>query len=306
MKIWVLASKLDYFEAVRAFKELGTITWRFTYRSRYLKVNDIVYLYSGVPKQHLSAVLRVTNMPGTDIDDSSYFLPSSGKPKDPKKVVMTVDLTLEYLLPPSVHSDLSLNKLNKNGFAGNPQRLRSLTDETANYIADVLGLIALDSDVNAENLATDRDLISELESKIEDCDYSVEDKFAETKVRGSGQYVFARAVKKNYDYRCAITGISTSNFLIASHIVPWSLDESIRTDPSNGICLSVFVDRAFETGALTIEDNLEIKIDGKLSSTDPYLYGLLEQYDGTFLRAPKQQQPNPDFLRRRRELNDVL
>jgi predicted restriction endonuclease len=67
--------------------------------------------------------------------------------------------------------------------------------------------------------------------------------------------------KANYGNRCAITGITTRSFLIAAHVVPWSEDQSIRLDPSNGICLSLLVDRAFENGCLEIEDDYTIRID---------------------------------------------
>ncbi len=53
-------------------------------------------------------------------------------------------------------------------------------------------------------------------------DYSVEDQYANVKVRGSPHQEFALQVKLNYQYQCAISGIKTKAFLVASHIVPWS------------------------------------------------------------------------------------
>ncbi len=41
------------------------------------------------------------------------------------------------------------------------------------------------------------------------------------------QRAFAKVVKDNYGWECAITGVKTREFLIASHIVPWADDETI-------------------------------------------------------------------------------
>lgn len=123
---------------------------------------------------------------------------------------------------------------------------------------------------------------------------------ATIKTRGSAQKAFAGAVKANYEYRCAITGVVTKDFLVASHIVPWSEDQSIRLDPSNGICLSLLVDRAFEQGYLQIEDDLTIRIDWGRVGNDQALRSQLEPYNGKKLSAPAKQTPRPEYLQRRR------
>ena len=102
--------------------------------------------------------------------------------------------------------------------------------------------------------------------------------------------------------RCAITGIETSEFLVAAHIVPWSTDQSIRLDPSNGICLSLLVDRAFEKGYLIIEDDLTIRVDGDRLGDDDSLRSQLEPYSGRKLNAPVVGGPKIEYLQRRRAL----
>ncbi|KUM35249.1 HNH endonuclease signature motif containing protein [Arthrobacter sp. EpRS71] len=77
----------------------------------------------------------------------------------------------------------------------------------------------------------------------------------------SAQRAFAETVKSNYSGHCAITGISTREFLVASHIVPWSKAPGIRIDPSNGIRLSTFVDRASDAGFLQIGTDYVVRID---------------------------------------------
>ena len=101
--------------------------------------------------------------------------------------------------------------------------------------------------------------------------------------------------------QCAITGVRSRDFLVAAHIVPWSVDQKIRLDPSNGICLSLLVDRAFESGHLVIDDDLTMRLNLERVGDDAALRSLLEPYDGKVLKAPKDSPPNPEYLKRRRE-----
>jgi predicted restriction endonuclease len=157
-------------------------------------------------------------------------------------------------------------------------------------------------DAVAETLEADPEEVEAFRQNIENQSYEVPDSTATIKTRGSAQKAFAEAVKANYGFRCAITGVATKGFLVASHIVPWSKDQSIRIDPSNGICLSLLVDRAFETGYLKIEDDLTIHIDWDRVGDDQVLRSQLEPYDGQTLSSPAKEAPRPEYLRRRRTL----
>lgn len=157
-------------------------------------------------------------------------------------------------------------------------------------------------DSAAEFLESDPDEVDAFRHQIEQKSYEVANSTATVKTRGSAQKAFAGAVKANYGNRCAITGIVTKDFLVASHIVPWSVDQSIRLDPSNGICLSLLVDRAFEKGYLLIEDDLTIRIDWGRVADDEVLRTQLERYDGQQLNAPSKEVPMPEYLQRRRAL----
>lgn len=157
-------------------------------------------------------------------------------------------------------------------------------------------------DAAAEAIDADPDEVEAFREQIKQKSYAVADSSATVKTRGSAQKAFADAVKANYGYRCAITGVATKDFLVAAHIVPWSKDQSIRLDPSNGICLSLFVDRAFEKGHLLIEDDLTIRIDWGRVGRDQALRSQLKPYDGQKLGVPKQQAPRPEYLQRRRAL----
>lgn len=157
-------------------------------------------------------------------------------------------------------------------------------------------------DAAAETLEVDADAVATFSASIQSKRYAVPDSTATMKIRGAAQRAFAGAVKANYEHRCAITGITTKEFLVASHIVPWSEDQSIRLDPSNGICLSLIVDRAFEKGHLQVQDDGTISIDLERIGSDETLRNLLEPYAGQKLHVPKQKAPKPEYLRRRRAL----
>lgn len=162
-----------------------------------------------------------------------------------------------------------------------------------------------DNDIAAESLATDSAEVGKLRKQIDSKDYAVPDATASVKTRGSAQRAFADAVKTNYGYRCAVTGIATRDFLVASHIVPWSQDQSIRLDPSNGICLSLIVDRAFEAGYLRIEDDFTINIDRDRIGDDQALLDALLPHHGRNLSTPRAGAPKVEYLRRRREVVGV-
>jgi hypothetical protein len=157
-------------------------------------------------------------------------------------------------------------------------------------------------DAPAETFEADPDQVEAFRNQIEHERFEVPDSTATVKTRGSAQKAFADAVKTNYGFRCAITGIETKDFLVAAHIVPWSKDQSIRLDPSNGICLSLMLDRAFEKGYLLIEDNHTIRIDWDRVGEDHVLRSQLEPYDGRKLNVPAAGGPKLEYLQRRRVL----
>lgn len=157
-------------------------------------------------------------------------------------------------------------------------------------------------DAAAEKLEADPDEVKAFRHQIVLKSFEVPDSTATVKTRGSAQKAFAGAVKANYGYRCAITGIENKDFLVAAHIVPWSEDQSIRLDPSNGICLSLFVDRAFEKGYLVIEDDHSIRIDLHRVGDDDALRKELEPYEGQTLHPPAKEGPKLEYLQRRRAI----
>jgi hypothetical protein len=161
-------------------------------------------------------------------------------------------------------------------------------------------------DAAAEAVEVSTEEVEPFREQIENKNYEVSDTHTTVKTRGSAQRAFAEVVKANYGSQCAVTGIKNRKFLVASHIVPWSVDKTIRLDPSNGICLSLLVDRAFENGYLLIDDELTVRVDWDRVGNDDALRNNLQPYDGKKLKAPKSGKPKLDYLQRRRELVKAL
>lgn len=157
-------------------------------------------------------------------------------------------------------------------------------------------------DAAAEDMDFSDEEIEALKEQFDEKNYKVLDAFATAKTRGSAQRVFAKEVKGNYGFKCAVTGVQTRAFLVASHIVPWGVDENIRLDPSNGICLSLLADRAFELGYLIINDCLTVEINFDKVGADDVLREYLEPYDGKRISIPTKGSPKVEYLQRRRKI----
>lgn len=111
------------------------------------------------------------------------------------------------------------------------------------------------------------------------------------------QSFFREAVLSSYEAICCVTGIAVRECLIASHIVPGSKDEKLRTDPTNGLCLSATFDRIFDAGLMTVSDDLTIRFSASVEqSRIPEHQDLLCRYQGQAIRRPHRFLPSMDCL----------
>lgn len=124
-----------------------------------------------------------------------------------------------------------------------------------------------------------------------------ETKIREVKTRVN-QHVFREMVLANYATRCAITGINIPSLLVASHIIPWSVNEKERLNPENGICLSPLYDRAFDQGLIGITPDLTIQVSSTLKAYDkePFHQTHFAALHGAKLRAAEKYKPRKEFL----------
>jgi putative restriction endonuclease len=78
------------------------------------------------------------------------------------------------------------------------------------------------------------------------------------------QAFFRRSVLASYNFRCCVTGMNTSDLLVAGHIIPWSHSIIHRTNPGNGLCMNALFDKAFDKGLMTITPDYEIRFSASL------------------------------------------
>jgi hypothetical protein len=81
------------------------------------------------------------------------------------------------------------------------------------------------------------------------------------------QSFFRKAILSSYESCCCICGIDLPPLLIASHIVPWSANKDIRSDPENGLCLCALHDKAFDRGLISMNASLEIIVSPSVKAT---------------------------------------
>jgi hypothetical protein len=74
------------------------------------------------------------------------------------------------------------------------------------------------------------------------------------------QSFFRKTVLTSYENRCAICSLTIPALLVAGHIIPWSADVMRRADPTNGLCLCAFHDRAFDRGYIGLDENLRVLV----------------------------------------------
>jgi putative restriction endonuclease len=113
------------------------------------------------------------------------------------------------------------------------------------------------------------------------------------------QSLFRKMVLTNFNNKCCITGITQTELLVASHILPWSKDKGNRLNPKNGLALNTLHDKAFDCGLITITTDLKIKISPSFLKNREILS--IKQnfidYDGKSLIEPQKFFPDVEFLK---------
>jgi putative restriction endonuclease len=122
------------------------------------------------------------------------------------------------------------------------------------------------------------------------------EKIAETKIR-LHQSFFREAILSSYDNTCCVTGLKIKECLIASHIVPWSIREETRADPTNGLCLSATFDKLFDSGLISISEKLCIVVSNRLlKHSNSQTSDLICKYHNKPMFAPQRFMPSLENL----------
>lgn len=90
-----------------------------------------------------------------------------------------------------------------------------------------------------------------------------------------GQGWYRQAIRQKFNDKCAVTGASNSQILIASHIVPWrDATDDERLDENNGILLSPNYDALFDKHLISFTDEGAIIVSNKLTEYDLAALGI--------------------------------
>lgn len=82
-----------------------------------------------------------------------------------------------------------------------------------------------------------------------------------------GQGIYRKNVS-NVEKVCRVTGTGDAKFLIASHIKPWAKSTNgERLDGNNGLMLAPHIDRLFDRGYISFEDDGELILSKQLPET---------------------------------------
>jgi putative restriction endonuclease len=108
------------------------------------------------------------------------------------------------------------------------------------------------------------------------------------------QAFFRRTVLESYNHRCAISGLSIPELLVASHIIPWSEDESRRADPTNGIALNALYDKAFDRKLISFDENFRLVLSDRIKKQykDDMVKGYFLEFEGKELEMPYRFLPD--------------
>jgi len=92
-----------------------------------------------------------------------------------------------------------------------------------------------------------------------------------------GQGIYRRNVSE-IEKSCRVTGTSEPNFLIASHIKPWAKSANQeRLDGNNGLMLAPHIDRLFDRGYISFEDDGELILSTHLPEAVRLKWGVAQK-----------------------------
>ena len=98
-----------------------------------------------------------------------------------------------------------------------------------------------------------------------------------------------------------MSGLSDARLLIASHIVPWSIDKSNRLNPSNGLCLSAIHDRAFDKGLISLTDDGRVLLSDEIRKRDEvFVRAIFLPLENQKIEMPERFHPDHAFLQHHR------
>ncbi len=110
------------------------------------------------------------------------------------------------------------------------------------------------------------------------------------------QNFFRKMILVSYKYRCCVTGFPIRELLVASHIIPWSVDKKTRLNPCNGLCLNALHDKAFDKGLISFTRDYRMVISERIKDHSYEETEILVKYSNMKISLPNRFLPDKDFL----------
>jgi putative restriction endonuclease len=137
----------------------------------------------------------------------------------------------------------------------------------------------------------ENDVESDVEAVLSDPNASPTEKVDLVKAR-IGQGAFRQKLLTHWQ-GCAVTGYKELTLLVASHIKPWrSSSNAERLDPLNGLLLLPNLDRAFDRGLVTFDEDGTLNVSPLLS--EPKTLGITQ---GMATKLQPKHRPYMEFHR---------
>lgn len=107
------------------------------------------------------------------------------------------------------------------------------------------------------------------------------DQVAQIRVR-LGQEAFSANVRQNYGHRCCFPDcqVAEDALLVGAHIARWSDAKHLRGETSNGLCLCLFHDKAFELGFFTLTPDFRVAVNIAKSGGSPWADRNIAPFEG--------------------------
>jgi len=113
------------------------------------------------------------------------------------------------------------------------------------------------------------------------------------------QSFFRSTILSSYNLKCCITGLSITDLLVASHIIPWKDDVKNRLNPRNGLCLNSIHDKAFDKGYISVTTDYKIKVSkyfNEYKKNENIVVDLILNYENQSIILPDKFSPSKEFL----------
>lgn len=129
-------------------------------------------------------------------------------------------------------------------------------------------------DMEIQELSDAHELSTDLETIYQREDLSTTTRTALVEAR-LGQGPFRASLIEQWTGKCAVTGCTSQAILRASHIQAWrDSSDNERLDPCNGLLLTANLDALFDRGLISFEDDGQMKISDRLTTTERMQLGL--------------------------------